>query len=197
MYLLLLLMKWWRKTLMMKEIILLVMWSVALFILSALLRYSLDRRARRHLMEACVQQRQAGKLWRLPCSPDTTGWENLTLLFTVAFSLPSVHSALYATLTLCPLSLPPVSLSHPTPCFNFWPCMCQHDFSEGSLVPPAGFFLPPPHSPVMPLMLLLKWLLLHTSESYEYVNTWCVEWWYRTEQCKLLTLWLAKLCQSV
>lgn len=112
--------QWWRKFL------LLAMWSVALFILSALLRYSLDRRAWRHLMEACVQQRQAGKLWRLPCSPDTTGWENLTLLFTVAFSLPSVHSALYATLS--PLSLPPVSLSLPTPCFNVWPCMRQHDF---------------------------------------------------------------------
>lgn len=103
-------------------------------------------------MEARVQPRQAGKLWRLPCSPDTTGWENLTLLFTVAFSLPSVHSALLATLTLSPLSLPPVSLSHPTPCFNVWPCMRQHDFSKRSLAPPAGFF---PHSPVMPLMLLL------------------------------------------
>lgn len=36
-------------------------------------------------MEACVQQRQAGQLWRLPCRPDTTGrnrhvWNEMPLL---------------------------------------------------------------------------------------------------------------------
>lgn len=42
-----------------------------------------------------------------------------------------------------PLSLfllpPPISPpSHPAPCFNVWPCMRRHDFSERSLVPPVG-----------------------------------------------------------
>lgn len=154
MYLVLLLTRKKQKQLMTINL-LLAMWSVALFILSALLRYSLDRRAWCHLLEACVQQRQAGKLWRLPCRPDTTGWEK---------SDTSVHRCLFTS--WCPLSLfsPALSsslpLSHPTPCFNVWPCMRQHDFSEVSLVPPVGTLvlsfsggLRLPHSPPPPIFL--------------------------------------------
>lgn len=63
------------------------MWSVALLILSTPLRYSVDLRPWRHLMEACVQPRQARQLWCHLCRPTTTtGWE-ITLLFTITFSL--------------------------------------------------------------------------------------------------------------
>lgn len=148
MYLVLLLTRKQQKQLMTINL-LLAMWSVALFILSALLRYSLDRRAWCHLMEACVQQRQAGKLWRLPCRPDTTGWEKSDTsvhrcLFTSWCPLrPISHSHSFPSL-LSPslsLSLSLNTLSFPLtqhPVLTFGLACGNLIFSERSLVPPVG-----------------------------------------------------------
>lgn len=78
-----------------------------------------------------------------PAGPTPQVGKNLTLLFTVAFSLPGVHSALFPTLTLFPLSFLPLylPLSFPLtqhPVVTFGLACSNMIFSERSLVPPVG-----------------------------------------------------------